>query len=67
MYKFWIRRNAEYERRAVAMIELTRKERSMEMLKRYLARRRQKNKAIEYWERFERRNLLRVAGKRTSY
>ena len=60
MYKFWIKRNAEYERRAVAMIELTRKERSMEILKRYLARRRQKNKAIEYWERFERRNLLRT-------
>ena len=60
MYKFWIKRNIEYERRAIAMIELTRKERSMKILKRYLARRRQKNKAIDYWEKFERRNLLRT-------
>ena len=56
--QIWIKRNIEYERRAIAMIELTHKERSMKILKRYLARRRQKNKAIDYWEKFERRNLL---------
>jgi hypothetical protein len=60
MYKFWLRRNAEYERRAIAMVELTRKEKSMEALKWYLEKRRKKRLAIEFWENFEMRNLIRT-------
>ena len=55
MYRFWLRRNAEYSRRATAMVDLTRKK-SMDALKWYLDKRRKKRKAIEFWENFEMRN-----------